>query len=180
MNDLDLERYCSQSVERGATHAKQIHPSTVITAPWVRMKCQFGCINFNKSYCCPPDSPTPDLTRAIIDSYYRAVLFHIEAPKTKDRTNRYRKFLKTLRDLEGEMFKDGYYKALVFLCGPCNLCKECEKQKGNPCTFGSIARPSMEACGIDVYQTARNNGFFIEPLRERNETHNSYGLMLVD
>jgi hypothetical protein len=41
-------------------------------------------------------------------------------------------------------------------------------------------RPAMEACGIDVYQTARNNGFFIEPLRNKTDTHNDYCLMLVD
>jgi len=78
------------------------------------------------------------------------------------------------------MFKDGYYKALLFLAGPCTLCKECGKLKGNPCEFGDRARPAMEACGIDVYQTARNNGFFIETLREKTETQNAYCLMLVD
>jgi predicted metal-binding protein len=78
------------------------------------------------------------------------------------------------------MFKDGYYKAFVYLAGPCHLCKECAKMTGEPCNFGNKARPSMEACGIDVYQTARNNGFYIEPLREKGETQNIYGLMLVD
>jgi len=38
----------------------------------------------------------------------------------------------------------------------------------------------MEACGIDVYQTARNNGFSIETLRERTQTQNHYCLMLID
>jgi len=38
----------------------------------------------------------------------------------------------------------------------------------------------MEACGIDVYQTVRNNGLFIQPLREKEETQNIYSLMLVD
>ena len=42
------------------------------------------------------------------------------------------------------------------------------------------ARPSMEGCGIDVYQTARNNGFFIKTLSEKTETQNAYCLMLVD
>jgi predicted metal-binding protein len=82
--------------------------------------------------------------------------------------------------LEGEMFKDGYYKAFVFLAGPCLKCKKCGKLEGTPCVHMESARPAMEACGIDVYQTARNNGFFIEPLREKSETHNDYCLMLVD
>jgi len=38
----------------------------------------------------------------------------------------------------------------------------------------------MESSGIDVFQTARNNGFGIVPLRERNETRNIFCLMLVD
>jgi hypothetical protein len=38
----------------------------------------------------------------------------------------------------------------------------------------------MEGCGIDVYQTARNNGFPIRTLRERTETRNTYCLMMVD
>jgi len=33
---------------------------------------------------------------------------------------------------------------------------------------------------IDVYQTARTNGFFIEPLSDKKQTQNIYCLMLVD
>jgi len=85
-----------------------------------------------------------------------------------------------LVDLEGELFKDGFYKAFVFLAGPCRLCKECAKLEDNPCKFLNQARPCMEACGMDVFQTARNNGFFIKTLREKTETNNEYCLMLVD
>ncbi len=83
--------------------------------------------------------------------------------------------------MEGEMFKDGFYKAFVFLAGPCSLCKEgCAKSKQEPCRFGEKPRPSMEGAGIDVFQTARNNGFPIVPLKEMTETQNLYALMLVD
>ncbi len=180
MQDSDLEKYCKEAVDRGATHAKQIQPSSVITAPWVRWKCQFGCTEYGKGYCCPPDTPTPEQTRAVIDSYHRAILFHVESPRTPDRGKRFKEFNEMLSDLEGEMFKDGYYKALVILDGPCRICKQCAKLEGVPCSFGLRARPSMEACGIDVFQTARNNGFFIVPLREKTETQNVYCLMLVD
>jgi len=102
MNDVDLEKYCAQAVEKGATHAKQIHPSSVVTAPWVRLKCQFGCPVYDKSYCCPPHTSTPEQTRAIIDSYHRAILFHIQAPRTPDRKKRFKKYFEMLIDLEGE------------------------------------------------------------------------------
>jgi hypothetical protein len=38
----------------------------------------------------------------------------------------------------------------------------------------------MEACGLDVFQTARNNNFSITTLKEKTETQNIYRLMLVD
>ena len=85
-----------------------------------------------------------------------------------------------LIDLEGDMFKDGYYKAFVYLAGPCRQCKECSKVKGTSCNHRDKARPSMEACGIDVFQTARNNNCHIETLREETEPRNTFCLMLVD
>ena len=85
-----------------------------------------------------------------------------------------------LIDLEGDMFKDGYYKAFAFLAGPCRLCNECGKVTGTSCNHGDRARPSMEACGIDVFQTARNNGCHIKTLREVAEPCNTFCLMLVD
>ena len=180
MSDADLEKYCLQAVERGATHARQILPSSVVTAPLVRLKCQSGCPGYDRSYFCPPDTSTPEQTRAIIDSYKRAILFHKEAPQTPDRGKDFKKYFAMLTDLEGDMFKGGYYKAFVYLAGSCRLCKECGKLKGTPCEFRNRARPSMEGCGIDVYQTVRDNGFFIEPLSDKTQTQNIYCLMLVD
>lgn len=176
----DLEGYCSRAQAQGATGARVIAPESVVTAAWVRMKCQFGCPGYGKGYCCPPYTPTAEQTRAVLDCYTRAVLFHIQVPHMPEREKRYRAFFEMLVDLEGAAYRDGYYKALVFLAGPCRLCKECSQVKGEPCRFLSRARPSMEACGIDVFQTARNNGFPIETLEERTETQNEYCLLLVD
>ena len=83
-------------------------------------------------------------------------------------------YLDMVTHLEGEMFKDGYYKAFAMLAGPCFRCKECGVVEGVPCRNPGKIRPAMEAYGIDVYRTARNNGFFITPLREKSETQNIY------
>ena len=180
IKDKDLEKYCQAAIEGGATHAKQIHPDSVVTAAWVRLKCQFGCPGYDKGYCCPPHTPTPGQTREILDAYQRAILFHIEVPDMPQKEKHFRKFFDMLVDLEGELFKYGFYKAFVFLAGPCRLCKKCAKLEKKPCNLLYQARPCMEACGMDVYQTARNNGFFIKTLREKTETNNEYCLMLVD
>lgn len=179
MHGSDLEKYCEMARGSGATHAKVIHPNTVVTAAWVRFKCLFGC-PYKHRYSCPPHTPTPEETRATLDSYVRAILFHVEAPSSRERGKNMVAYLDALVKLEGELFKDGYYKAFVMLAGPCVLCRECGKTEGIPCRLPARTRPSMEACGIDVFQTARNNGFFIRTLRDKSETQNLYCLMLVD
>ncbi|MCX5852742.1 MAG: DUF2284 domain-containing protein [Deltaproteobacteria bacterium] len=180
MKKNDLKKYCDHALQSGATTVKPIYTSSVITAPWVKWKCQFGCGGYDYSYCCPPDTPTYEETRKVLDSYRRALLFHIQTSLTPGRSRLLKKFRHSLIDLEGEIFKDGYYKAFVFLAGPCDVCRECGKVTGDACSHRYGARPSMEACGIDVFQTARNNGFHIETLRNETEPRNTFCLMLVD
>ena len=169
-----LEVYCKEVLEQGAERAKIIDPRSVITAEWVRMKCQFGCPGFGKSRCCPPHAPAPDLTRKVVDSYQKAILVHRRLPK-REKT---KFFNETIVKLEIEIFLDGYYKAWSMGSGPCRLCEECDPN--TPCKHGLEARPSMEACGIDVFKTARDNGFPIEVLKTREEERDIFGLILVE
>ena len=182
MKRSGVEKYWKKVIKGRPAEAKVIDPASVMTAPWVRLKCKYGCERYGRGYCCPPETPTPEQTREILNSYQRAILFHYQAKKKGDESRRKerRAFVDALVELEGVMFKDGYYKAFVLVSGPCRLCEQCAKSKSLPCNFGSRARPSMESCGIDVYQTAWNNGFPIQPLRDKGETQNLYCLMLVD
>ena len=168
-----LEIYCRRAIEKGITGAKVIDPHSVVTAEWVRMKCQFGCPGFGRRLCCPPHSPTPETTRKVIDSYKKAIFFH----QRLDRGKKSKDFNVALVRLETEIFLDGYYKAWSMGEGPCRLCRECNVT--GLCRRGYEARPSMEACGIDVFKTARDNGFSIEVVRSREEARNIYGVVLV-
>ncbi len=173
-----LDFYCQKALEMGMNGAKLIDPHSVATAPWVRMKCQFGCPEFGKRLTCPPHTPTPDQTRKIIDSYEKAILLHFQYQRTRDKERaRGVSLNETVVRLEGEMFLDGYYKAWGMGGGFCRLCKECDPN--GLCRHGSEARPSMEACGIDVYKTARDNEFRIEPVRTHEDERNFYGLILA-
>ncbi len=150
-----IEVYCEKALEMGNDGAKVIDPSTVATAEWVRMKCQFGCPRFGRRLCCPPYSPTPDVTQKVMDSYQKAILVYQKIRKGE--RERAKRFSETIVQLEIEVFLAGYYKAWSMGSGPCRLCEECDPTK--LCKHGDKARPSMEACGIDVFKTARNNGF---------------------
>jgi predicted metal-binding protein len=173
-----VESFCKKAIEMGIEGAKIIDPGSVVTAEWVRIKCQYGCPGFGESLCCPSRTPTPEMTRKVIDSYQKAILLHQRLVKGKKRTERGRVFSKAIVRLEIEMFLDGYYKAWSMGSGPCDLCKECNLS--GSCQHGLEARSSMEACGIDVFKTARDNGFHIEVVRTRNDEMNIFGLILVE
>ena len=163
----DLNGFLGRACELGAVDSKVIDPASIATAPWVRMKCQFGCGGYNSSLCCPPYTPTPDQTRKVIDCYKRAILVHCKRNSSPKRI---------AADLEREIFLSGFYRAFGLGDGPCRLCGKCNLEK---CIHPREARPSMEACGIDVYTTARANGFPIEVVRDRSCDQNYYGVILV-
>jgi predicted metal-binding protein len=151
----------------GAVEAKIIPPSSVVTAEWVRMKCRYGCDGYGSSWCCPPRSPEPEQTRKVLDCYTTALLVHFGSDVRVTRA---------MVKLEKEAFLAGWYKAFALGAGPCSLCKECDLAQCR----NEDARPSMEACGIDVFATARANGYPIEVLADRSNPENCYGLLLIE
>jgi predicted metal-binding protein len=166
-----LEFLRKKAIELGVKDSKVINASTVKAAEWVRYKCQFGCPGFGESLTCPPYAPTPDVTRKILYSYKKAILIHCPSGSKVD-------ISKIVVQIEKEAFFAGYYKALGMGAGPCRLCASCNL-KGE-CRHGYQARPSMEACGIDVFHTARANGFKIETLDSARCKANYFGLVLIE
>ena len=109
-----MERYMKAALEKGARNAVIVETSKIVTAPWVRLKCQFGCPLYGKGLCCPPYSPTWEETRKILDSYQYAILLHYEGKSGLDKP-----FNEIVVDLEKMLFLDGYYKAFAMGSGPC-------------------------------------------------------------
>jgi len=164
-----LDKFCKLAQKFGAEDAKIISTKNIFTAPWVRQKCHFGCSGYGQTLTCPPYSPYPEETRKILDSYRTAILVHCN--------NKSRDVKEIVVKLEREIFLEGYYKAFGLGAGPCYLCKKCNF---NECRHPYKARPSMEACGIDVFRTVRKNGFTIEVLKDSSCKGNYFGLVLVE
>jgi predicted metal-binding protein len=172
----NLDVFCNEALKLGAFEAIVVSTQKVFTATWVRMRCQFGCSEYGQCLTCPPYSPTPETTRKMLDEYQTAILLHGDQTKTLRRIG---------RELENKIFLAGYYKAFAFLCGPCRLCKECvvmklKRGKTCICKHPELARPAMEAAGIDVFATARAAGLPIEVVRSAEDQQNYYALVLVE
>jgi predicted metal-binding protein len=157
----------TMTVKAGALSAKIIDPATVVTGEWVRWKCRFGCGGYGSSLVCPPHTPTPAETQLMLDGYDRAVLFESPGGKVKE----------IAASLERTLFLKGYYKALGLGAGPCSLCHACAFEEG--CRYPYKARPSMEACGIDVYATVRAHDYTINVVTCAEDPQHYFGLVLV-
>lgn len=165
-----IEKYTKKARKLGAQDAKLISAESIVAVSWVRIKCQYGCGGYGQCLTCPPYSPTPEETAKVLKGYRTAVLIHGD-----DHTD----VTTIAATLEREAFLDGYYKAFAMGSGPCRLCSECNLAD-EECAHPQEARPSMEACGIDVYQTARKNGFPIEVVKDESCEQNYFGVVLIE
>jgi len=168
-------RYCKIALDKSIDHALVVETSSVFTAPWVRIKCRFGCPGYGKRLCCPPFTPDYNETRIMLDSYRHAILLHRHWIKDYKALN---DFNDIVVDLERTLFLDGYYKAFGMGSGPCKRCRICDTSTA--CRNPEKARPSMESCGIDVFRTARELGLPIRVLREQGEERDTYGIVLIE
>jgi predicted metal-binding protein len=166
-----LEFLCKRALKLGARDCKIVKVSTVKTASWVRKKCQFGCSGFQESLTCPPYSPTARETQRFLNFFKTALLIHCDSNSKKD-------ISRIVVRMEKEAFLTGFYKAWGMGAGPCRLCSVCNLKTG--CRHPEEARPSMEACGIDVYTTVRRNGLKIEVVKSHRDKANYFGMVLIE
>lgn len=172
------QKYVLHAKRLGFDNALIIDTRSVVTNRWVRMKCQYGCDVYGQRLTCPPYSPTPGETEKMLKGYRRGLLIQLANIVPQRETQKSRILKKAVADLEREIFLDGYYRAFGMGSGPCRLCRVCDLTK--PCRFPHRARPSMEACGIDVFRTVRNNGLKIDVVRDEKSPCTFFGLILIE
>lgn len=165
----------------GFTDYKWIDPKEIVTGQWVRMKCMFGCENYGKKACCPPNTPSVLECRQFFNEYVRGVIFHFAkaVDKPADRRAWARDVNQRLLSVEREVFLMDYPKAFCLPMSSCNICDECAKVLED-CKDPKSARPSPESMAVDVYTTARNYVFPINVLTDYKQTMNRYAFLLIE
>ncbi|MCE5295563.1 MAG: DUF2284 domain-containing protein [Euryarchaeota archaeon] len=197
---VHMRRLIESALSRGAAKAVQLSTSFIVIDPRVRMKCQVPiCKNYGRSLMCPPSimslkefsdiltrysdsilvqwtlDPDPDMLRAIKGSSLSTLENNDLYLKAMNRA--IKEMTTQLNALEGDAMRLGYRFATAFSGGPCALCDDCVGAGGH-CRHPFMARPSMEAVGIDVIATAFNAGLPIKYPAESAALLT--GLLLVD
>ena len=164
----NLSKFVDLAVQFGAEDAKIITTDQILVSSGTRWKCRFGCSQYGKSLMCPPYTSTLEEIRKLVHEYRYALLFRVR-PSTSSNL---------AVELERRIFLNGYPSAIAFSADTCRLCDYCDVHKGF-CVKSSEARPTMEACGIDVFETAKNAGYDMRVLTSRDQEYLWYGLLLT-
>jgi predicted metal-binding protein len=177
--------FLTTACELGATGAQVFDAALIVVDERVRLKCNVPvCKNYNVCLMCPPNVMPLDEFRNVLARFQKALIVQIayDVPDwmlerihaAEDLATLYtddaylkgwdqtylaaKNTLDTIAArLEADAFKKGLKFATAFSAGKCTLCEACAGV-GNRCRNPYKARPSMEAMGIDVGETARNAG----------------------
>ncbi len=183
--EKDLQQLTQKALALGASAAKIVDVKSVKTGSWTRWKCQYGCPNYGKTLCCPPYSPDYEATQRFLSEYQKGIIvqytIEVEATGADDFEQAdlrlSNELLRILLELEREAFLLNHYKAFSLKAGRCRLCEKCNLQH---CVNPTKARPSLEACGIDVFALARDNGFAMNVVTGPITKLDIYGMVLVE
>lgn len=176
----DLAGYRQRAIDLGASDAKIITTDMIIIDERVRMKCMVPiCRSFGTNPHCPPHAPALDLVRKTVNNFKYAIFYMLKLPSEEIAGPEAREKKLTgasqitnweiAAKLESEAFYDGYYLAMAFAGGPCNIiycsdrrCTVLAAQRA--CPNALFVRPSMEGYGMDVYLMATKVGWDIYPI----------------
>jgi predicted metal-binding protein len=156
----------------------------ISVAPWVHLKCKYGCSKYGKSWCCPPETPDPEQMKIVLGGYREALLLCGKIKNGDFYKNNQRKrriqvnTWKGTLVLERRLFLAGYYKAFGLVSENCALCKTCTYPR--ECKFPRDRRPSVESCSIDIFQTLKNINIQYRLAQTVASEYNSYSMILLE
>ncbi len=174
-----LRELKEEALRLGASDATVITTSLIHVEPDLIEMCKPPlCEGYGKSAHCPPHVMPPEEAGPWLSSFSWAVLFKTDVdPEVLLSDGRFQAFrpIYTLCSILETRSKDmGYDRSTGLAAGSCKavFCMDqpCEalKPRGR-CRFPLLARPSMEALGINVFRLVKALGWEIYPiLKESN------------
>ena len=146
-----FDELVEKAIESGASEAKLVETAEIVFDPRSDLKCRFGCNRWGKYWTCPPNlSISPESFMEAFERYKTALIIKATDPKIGQAV--------TLDIEKSAMLELGCTFAFAMV-----LCVECEECAfPDPCLYPHLARPSMDAYGIDIGKTVTPLGFKVE------------------
>lgn len=176
---MNLELLRKEALGYGATDAVFIKASSISVEDDLVEMCRTpGCAGYGKSANCPPHVMGPKEARYFIAGFEEALFFKLDvAPALLFSDQRFRTFELIFRIAAGLEIKarsSGFKKAKALAAGSCKpvFCNDepCALLFGSGvCMHPSLARPSMEALGINVFKLAHDVGWPIHRMTKASD-----------
>lgn len=154
------EELIKLALENGAAKAEIISVDQIITSAEFREACrQNVCGLWGKCWMCPPDVGDIEPLMARLRTYRHCLWYQsigeLEDSFDFEGMTEIKKQHLSISQVIEEKIKPVLGRHLHLSCGGCGLCERCTRQDGQPCRFPEKAMSSLEAYGIDVYQTTK-------------------------
>jgi predicted metal-binding protein len=162
------EALIEKALELGASGAKLADTSQIVFDPRSLLKCRFGCNRWGKYWTCPPNlAISMEQFMEAFQNYKHALIYSTPDPKSSQKVGL--ALEKEAMLTYGCMFAFG-----MVLCVKCDECSF-----PDPCRFPHLARPSMDAYGIDIGKTVEPLGFKVEFDKDGKLIPAWYGMVLL-
>lgn len=169
-----LQKLTKDALAIGVDDAKVIPTSIISIQDDIIEICQEPlCEGFGTSINCPPHAMKPARFREEIRQYSQALLFKTDVnPEillSKQRHDAFRRIYEIAVKLETLCLDAGFSRSKGLAAGSCKpvFCPDYDCQAlidGNSCRYEALARPSMEALGINVFKLFEDVGWEIHRL----------------
>ena len=175
-----IARLLNEPTQLGFTAIKFIHMPQIVTSRWVRQRCQYTCRYTRQSDLCPPFSPSTEETSRLIEEYKFGLIVRRDEPFPfrKDYHEVWNEFQNALVEAENEAFIRGYGKAFAVAAGNCIFCHHDDSIR--PCEYPGKSRPTLEAIGVNLYDTLDMIGWEELLLRDPDSPFSLFGLLLLE
>ena len=165
----DYQKLIDKCIQMGADGAKLIDTGEIFFDPRSHLKCSFGCNRWGKFWTCPPHNGiSQEMFMDSFSKYKVGLIIKTADPKMG-------------QDISLAVEKEALLShgaVFAFALALCVKCDECSYP--DPCRFPDVARPSMDAYGMDIVKTVEIVGFKVEFNEDGQMLPAWYSMVLLD
>lgn len=155
------EQLIQLALDAGAAKAEIISVDQIVTSAEFREACRKNlCGAWGRCWMCPPDVGEIEPLMAELRTYQHGLWYQTigeleDSFDIEGMGDAKKKHVRLSQQVE-ELVKPLLGKHLHLSCGGCGLCERCTRIDNEPCRFPDRAMASLEAYGVDVYQTTKS------------------------